>query len=380
MASLPPVDRESNIVARFAELVATPGDRDGAILSCITAVGAHLGRSSALAYRNRKIYGTLYSAIIGPPSTASDWSSWFSELPKAPLVTRSGISHAESLVYLVRDRVRRPDKIFTGQHEDPQWRLATVDAGVVDKRRLIMQALGSELATKKNVTARRLLDTLNVAYENGELSAYLNYRDGGFHGARAAHISLLMSESDVKIAAAVWERMPLLLARAQGPAVDTEGSMDIWDILSDIQIAIQNAPAEVTIAPGGKYILESEARSQRPYAVLTLLRLAHILAVLEGSPVVTESLLIQAPAIVGASESVYQQLCNQNRVFVTEEILRFVTTNGGVCSKDDIGDRFRRKYAQREIDSVLAELEQSKRLLRELVKTNGRTRENWRQV
>jgi hypothetical protein len=371
----------TNIVARFAGSVATPGDRAAAILACVTAVGAHLGPSSSLIYNGRKIYPTLYSAIVGQASTVGDWYRWFNHLRKPPSVIRSGIFKAESLVYLVRDSVLRPDKVFTGKGEDPKWRTTKVDAGVADKRHLIMQAMGPLLASKTSAAAKRLLDTLNVAYDEGEVTAYVGYRDGGFHGTKAAHIALLIPEPNEKIAAAIWERMPgLLLARGEGPSIDPDSGSDIWNLLSDIQIAIQKAPSEVTVAPSAKSILEPEARSQRPYAVLTLLRLAHILAVLECSPIVTESLLIQARAIVQASESTYHQLCDWNSALLTEKILRFVITKGGVCSKDEIGDRFRRKSkdGQAKINSALAELELAQRLLRVLVKTDGRAREEWR--
>jgi hypothetical protein len=370
----------SNIAARFAGFVATPGDRDAAILACITAVGAHLGPSSSLIYNGRRIYPTLYSAIVGQASTVGDWYRWFNNLPKPPSVIRSGIFKAESLVYLVRDSVLRPDKVFTGKGENPQWRTTKVDAGVADKRHLIMQAMGPLLTSKTSATAKRLLDTLNVAYDEGEVKAYVGYRDGGFHGTKAAHIALLIPEPNEKIAAAIWELMPgLLLARAEGPAIDLDSGSDIWDLLPDIQLAIQKAPPEVTIDPSAKCILDSEGRSQRPYAVRTLLRLAHILAVLESSPIVTEGLLIQARAVVEASDLTHRLLCDRNRTSLTDEILKFVeATKGGVCSKDEIGDHFRPRHGQAKVNLALAQLKFAHQLLHVLVKTEGRPREEWR--
>jgi hypothetical protein len=369
----------SNLAARFAGLVATPGDRDAAILACVTGVGAHLGRDSSLIYNGRKIYPTLYSAVVGQASTVSDWHRWFNNLPKPPSVIRTGIFKAESLVYLVRDSVSRPDKVFKGKDENPEWRTTKVDAGVADKRHLIMQAMGPLLASKASATAKRLLDTLNVAYDEGEVKAYVGYRDGGYHGTKAAHIALLIPEPNEKIAAAICELMPgLLLARAEGPAIDPE-SVDISDILCDILIAIRKAPPEVTVDPAAKCILKSEAKSQRPYAVLTLLRLAHILSVLERSPMVTESLLIRARAIVEASDLTHRQLCDRNRTSLTDEILKFVeATKGGVCSKDEIGDHFRPRHGQAKVNLALTQLKFAQQLLHFRVKTDGRPREEWR--
>ena len=219
-------NESSNISRRFAELVAAPPDRDAAILTCITAVGVHLGRRSPIKHKGRLIYPTLYTCTVGRPSTTNDWYRYFEHFENAPPVTRSGIFKAESLVHLVRDPIYRPDKVYTDKNQTPEWRKTKVDAGVTDKRRLIVQRLGHLLASKKSATALRLLDSLNAAYDYGEVSAYVGYRDGGFHGTQTAHISLLMAEPDDQTVVTLWERMPLLIACASEPALDPENNAD----------------------------------------------------------------------------------------------------------------------------------------------------------
>ena len=81
-----------------------------------------------------------------------------------------------------------------------------VDTSAAEKRHLIMQRLGPELGNRTSATGRRLRDTLDAAYGDGEMSVYVGYRDGGFHSVKGAHIALLVPESDERIAAAVCDR------------------------------------------------------------------------------------------------------------------------------------------------------------------------------
>jgi len=319
----------------------------------------------------------LYSVVIGQQNILTEWYEPFLHLPNPPPVTKSGITKAESLVHLVRDPVVRPDKVYTDKDGDPEWRPTEVDAGVSDKRRLIMQRLGPQLMSKRNVTARRLVDALNEAYDDGEVSVYVGYRDGGYHGTKSAHIGLLMSEPSERLAEALWEQTPVLLARAEGPTIYHERA-DRPDVLSDITAGIKNAPSQVTVAPEAARIIESEARSKRPYAVQTLLRVAHILAVLARSPVATEAMLHHALTIVEASESTSKQLCNSNPDSLGDQILEFVRASGGACARHRVVRRFRRRNTSAEISSQLAHLEIEQRLIPSEVKTAGRHREEWR--
>src|ERR1022692_4729071 len=95
----------NTIPARFARLVASPEDFEAAVLTCVTAVGAHLVRRSALIHNGYEICSTLYSLIVAPPGTIATWYRWFRILEDPPPVTNSGIDRAEALVHLVRDRV-----------------------------------------------------------------------------------------------------------------------------------------------------------------------------------------------------------------------------------------------------------------------------------
>ena len=69
--------------------------------------------------------------------------------------------------------------------------------------------------------------------------------------------------------------------------------------------------------------------------------------------------------------------CNQNRIALSDEILNFATAEGGVCSKDEIGDRFRRKHGQDGVDAALKRLKQEEKVICVMVKTGGRDREVW---
>ena len=382
MSSHPPFPINPNsIPARFARSVASPEDRDAAILTSVTATGVHLGRRSALIYNGGKIYPTLYSLIITQPSTLPAWYRWFGFLRDPPPVKNSGISKAEAIVHLVRDLVRRPDKVYTGRNEDPQWRDTTVDRGTVEKRHLIMQRLGPELRNRTSATARRLRDTLNAGYEDGEMSVYVGYRDGGFHGAKGAHIALLVPEPNERIAATVCDQLPFLLARAEHAPVDVDLNDDsmLEDVVSDLIDATQDAVSEVTIAPDATRVLQSEALPKRPYAVRTLLRVAHILAVLEPSPIVTETLVLQARAIVEASESTRASLHQGKHTLLRDEILEFVRATGanGLAHHELVRPFRRRGNSTADIKIVLDQLARGQELVPKTVKTSGRDRLEW---
>jgi hypothetical protein len=377
-----PVDPDANAIpARFAQLVASPGDRDAAILTCVTAVGAHLGRRSVLSYNCGGTYPTLYALIVTQPSTPAEWFRWYPLFLSDPSpVTKSGISNAEALIHLVRDPVVRPDRVLTGIGVTPEWRRTQVDNGVAEKRHLIMQRLGPQLAGKTGA-ATRLRDTLNAGYEDGEMSAYLNYRDGGFHGVKAAHLALLIAEPDERVAAAICNKMPFLVAQVEHPPLNaSEDTIDkLGDLFILIEEAIMKAPAQVTIESDATWIVQREIASRKLYAGLTLQRVAHILAVLTRSAVVTEALLFQASAIVRASEGTVESLHRGRRAHLGAELLEFMRAAGGIgLSHHELVRRFRRRgHLTADIQKALAELLRRQEVIRTVVKTSGRDRVEW---
>ena len=371
----------NTLPARFAQCVASPEDRDAASLTCVTATGAHLGRRSALIYHGDKIYPTLYSLIITQPSTLAAWYRWFRFLKDPPPVTNSGISKAEAIVHLVHDRVYRPDKVYTAKDAPPRWWDNTmVDGGVGEKRHLIMQRLGSELRSRTSAAAR-LRDTLEAVYLDGEMSAYVGYRDGRFHRAKSAHIALLVPEPDPRLAAAVCDQLPFLVARAEHAPVDVDLNDDsmLEDVLSDLIDATQEAVNEVTLTSDATRALQFDAGRKRQYVVRTLLRVAHILAVLERSPIVTETLLLQARAIVEASESTRASLHQGKRTLLRDDILEFVRAAGpeGLAHHELVRHIRRRGNPTAEIKIVLDQLAREQELVRTRAKTDGRDRVEW---
>jgi hypothetical protein len=331
-----------------------------------------------LIHNGHRIYPTLYSLIVAAPITLAEWYRWWSTHFQLP-VTKSGISKAESLVHLVRDEVRRPDKVWTERGANPEYRSTLVDEGVTEKRHLIMQRLAPELLSRTRATARQLADTLNAGYIDGEMLAYTSYRDGGFHGVREAHVVLLLPEPDERIAAAVCDQMPFLVARAERAPLDVDFSdSKVWQVVEDAVGATESAASEVNIAYDAARIIQSEIRSQQ-HADLTHLRLAHILAVLAHSPVVTETLVLQARAIVRASEGTVESLHQGRRVVLGDELLGSIRAAGGSgLSQHELVRPFRRRRnSLTEIQKALAELLRRQEVTRTVVKTSGRDRIEW---
>ena len=378
----PPVHVDPNsIPARFAQCVAAPEDRAAAILTVLTATGVYLGRQSALVYNGDMIYPTLYALIVTQPSTLAAWYKWFGFLDDPPPVKNSGISKAEAVVHLVRDRVDRWDKVYTGKNEDPKWRDTMVDGGVAEKRHLITQRLGPELGSRRSAACRQLRDILNAVYHDGEMSAWVNYRDGGFHSVKEAHIALLVPEPDQQLAAAVCDQLPFLLARAEHAPVQIGLSDSILSrVVSGLMSATEIVAGEVTVASDATRAIQSQAVAKRPHAVRTLLRVAHILAILERSPVVTETLLSQAQSVVEASESTRASLRQGQCILLRDAILEFVRSTGldGLVHHELV--RHFRRHRNVSIDDIkiaLDQLARERELVQRSVKTGGRDRLEW---
>jgi hypothetical protein len=227
----------------------------------------------------------------------------------------------------------------------------------------------------------RLRDTLNAGYQDGQMSVYLTYRDGDFHGVSAAHLALLIPEPDGRVAAAICDQMPFLLAQAEHAALNFgEDTIDkLEDLFIQIDEAIAKAPQQVTVESTATRIFQSEAGSRRPYADLTLRRVAHILAVLACSAVVTEALAIQARAIVEASARTVESLHRGRRVRLEDSLLEFMrAAGGGRLSHHELVRRFRRRgNSTVEIQKALAQLQREEDLIPTVVKTGGRDRVEW---
>jgi hypothetical protein len=132
---------------------------------------------------------------------------------------------------------------------------------------------------------------------------------------------------------------------------------------------------QITVASEAARVLQSEAKPQRPYAEVTLLRVAHILAILERSAIVTEGLLLQARSIVEASESTRASLQKGQHTPLSDEILGSVRATGydGLVHHKLVR-RFRRRrnVSIADIRIALDQLVRQRELVLRPVKTGGR--------
>ena len=200
---------------------------------------------------------------------------------------------------------------------------------------------------------------------------------------KGAHVALLIPEPDERTAAAVCDQMPFLVARAENVPAGVDPSDSIGDLVADLTEAVEAAPSIITIAPDVMSALQSESESKRPYALLTLLRVAHVFTVLERGVVVTEAILLQARTIVEASESTLASLHKGQRALLRDEILEFVRAAGPEgLPHHKLVRRFRRRKntSAADIKTALAALEREQKVIYELVETSGRYRGEWRRA
>jgi hypothetical protein len=200
---------------------------------------------------------------------------------------------------------------------------------------------------------------------------------------KGAHVALLIPEPDERTAAAVCDQMPFLVARAENVPAGVDPSDSIGDLVADLTEAVEAAPSIITIAPDVMSALQSESGSKRPYALLTLLRVAHVFTVLERGVVVTEAILLQARTIVEASESTLASLHKGQRALLRDEILEFVRAAGPEgLPHHKLVRRFRRRKntSAADIKTALAALEREQKVIYELVETSGRYRGEWRRA
>lgn len=165
----------------------TEADPAALLINFLVAYGNALGRGAyAVAEADR--HGTnLFAVLVGESAKGRKGSSWghIRELFRrvdptwsAGCVT-SGLASGEGMIWEVRDPIEKTDK-----HGDPE----IVDAGVSDKRRLIVEG---EYASVLKVLSREgntLSTVVRLAWDTGDLSTLTKNNPGR---ATGAHFSII---------------------------------------------------------------------------------------------------------------------------------------------------------------------------------------------
>lgn len=146
------------------ELIAphTEGDRVAVLINMLTAVGSAIGRGPYFQIGATRHHTNLYAGIVGATSKGRKGSSWDPPLdimrntdPRwAEDRIASGLSSGEGLINEVRDRV---------VGGDPESGIKVLDAGVSDKRLLVVE---SEFSQPLKVMKREG-NTLSPVLRNG---------------------------------------------------------------------------------------------------------------------------------------------------------------------------------------------------------------------
>ena len=104
----------------------------------------------------------------------------------------------------------------------------------------------------------------------------------------------------------------------------------------------------------------------------------HYATVLERSSIATEALFRKAAEIIQASESTHQELREIKFRSLHDKILQVsVGAAPSHIAGNQIVRHFRRKHGRVEIRAALSLLRERGQLRLELVRTSGRTREEW---
>lgn len=173
----------------------TEADNAAILIQLLAAFGSIIGRTAYFSVEAARHYLNLFVVLIGATSKGRKGTSWghVNRLAKgvdeiwAKNCITSGLSSGEGLIWAVRDPIEKQEPIKEkGRIIDYQMNI--VDAGVADKRLLVLEA---EFASVLRVMAREtntLSAIIRHAWDDGELRVMTKNSPAQ---ATGAHISII---------------------------------------------------------------------------------------------------------------------------------------------------------------------------------------------
>lgn len=377
----------------------TEADSAALLLQVLVAFGALVGRGPHIRVEGDEHHSSLYALIVGDTAKARKGTSWgrvreiFAKAEGWPS-TVEGLSSGEGLKWAVRDaRFERNKK---------DGELEQVDAGVEDKRLLVVE---SEFAQVLQQTARAgntLSATIRAAWDTGRL-ATLTKNDPvtatGAHVCVVGHITA--DELRVELAATdqangFANRFLFMCARRSKKLAFGGGeipSETLEDLARRVAIAAGDARrvhrVEMTQGARDAWVRVYDKLSEgfpgllgavTARAEAQCLRLALLYALMDRASEINERHLAAAVAVWERAEASARHIFGSALGEpVADEILRELRAAGsGGMSRTDIRDLFKRHQPAERIGAALELLQRRGLAQCEKIETAGRPSEVWK--
>jgi hypothetical protein len=172
----------------------TEADPAALLLQTVVAFGTYVGRKPYVQVEGDQHYPHLYVVLVGATAKARKGTAWgrtrqvFSGLADFPEVV-SGLSTGEGLKYHVRDE--RWEKQYNKKTKKTE--VVLVDAGVADKRLLVIEPEFARVLRQQFRTGNTLSPTTREAWDTGNLRTLTKndpVRATGAHISIIGHITL----------------------------------------------------------------------------------------------------------------------------------------------------------------------------------------------
>jgi hypothetical protein len=378
----------------------TEADSIAVLVQVLVAFGSVIGRTGFFVAEADRHFANLFVALVGETSKGRKGSSWSRvkqvfdvgvDSDWARHRVQSGLSSGEGLIWAVRDPVTKVKK------DDG----LVVDAGVTDKRLLVIQ---SELASMLRVLNRdgnTLSATIRQAWDTGRLQTLVKTSPAQATGAHVSIVGHITREelqrylNRTEIANGFANRFLWLCVRRSKilPRGGDLREVDLTPLRTGLSAAIKKAHtiAELSRNSDAEIIWDavygplSEGKSGLFGAVIgraeaQVMRLATVYALLDCSASIKREHLLAALALWDYAEASARYIFGENPGDpIADELWRAIHAAGPVgLSRTQIRDVLGRNRKANEVDRALGVL-----LERDLVHrfgrddTGGRPAEIW---
>jgi Protein of unknown function (DUF3987) len=183
----------------------TEADPAAVLLQFLTGFGNMVGRRPHFVVNATRHYLNLFVAMVGPTATGRKGTSWDVARHALAMIDQEwvkdrvtgGLVSGEGLIHHVRDAVIEPKSVKDPQTKQMTKVMVEVDAGVPDKRLLVIETEMSRVLKGMNRDSNTLSDVLRQCWDSGNLGT-LNRKDPA--KATGAHISVVahVTPADVR--------------------------------------------------------------------------------------------------------------------------------------------------------------------------------------
>lgn len=351
------------------------------LINFLLYTSAHLGSAASCLCRGRPLSANLFVAGFGRGDLfpLALWQTWAEGLDRPVRVVRN-TSNAQHLVFAFRDRIIRPEKVFTKPNESPCYIPTEVDPGVPDKRLLLVHNGLLDLAARTSVGAQTLNSRLKQAFLGEPLEVWVDAKSGVLR-CEKPHLAVATTLPS-EINARCTDLLNRFILFHGGHVQDFFGELevdggrlvDLWATYS----RCGREPKCLGLTSAALRVFESvtaDIGSQYPHAFEQLLKLAMIYAVLAHADSIDGTAAEPAAAIVRWSAALLS-LAQPEADPVQAKIAAALKNSADGLTKTDLHELFHRKVPKRKIDAALDSL--GKNVTRDRSCTGGRPKTRYR--